>query len=388
MTTRTRLLVLLATALAASFVAVADLLRMLVPGFLGGLPVSLLGRLGPGVELAVAVTAALVALAVAGVAAAAELGARRAAPGMPVAPPASRAAPRAVRAAALTAAALLAAATPGDVIPLAGYSFSLTVLIGIVVFIVLTVLRRPRLGILLAVIVGAVSVYAVVAHDADALFPRLLSVYGAALTEAGLSLAHVAAAAGLLAWSLVSAASAAVPAGGVAAFVLRHRVAITIVAALCALPYVVARASWLTPWPAFGGAAEVFDADPSVRVLGLLLGLGMLTGGVLTLGLVLPWGERFPRILAGVGGHPVPVGLAVIPASVVSVLFTAAGVGFAIEAAGPGKDTVQLLLIFPFWLWGPMLALAAWGYAMHRAVVAGRAGEGRAPVAGPRVVGG
>jgi hypothetical protein len=134
---------------------------------------------------------------------------------------------------------------------------------------------------------------------------------------------------------------------GFADAVLRHRRAITIIAAACALPYALSRMTWLTPWPLFGGSAEMFAADPSVRVLGLALGAGMLAGGVLTLGLILPWGERFPRFLAGVGGRAVPPALAIIPASLVSVLFTAAGI--------------------PFWLWGPLLGFATWAYALTRA---------------------
>lgn len=351
MSARTRLIVLVATSLAAVYIAVASLLRMLVPGFLDALPTSLLGRLGNGVELAVALTGALAVLVFAALAYAAERSPQ---------PVVSRAV---LRAAAILSGALLAATTPGGVIPLAGYTFAITVLAGVVVFVVLTVLRRPALGIVLAAVVGGLAAYAVITHDAGSLLPRLLSVYGAVLTEASLALSHVIAAAGVLVWAITGARPQR---GAFAGFVLRHRVAITAIAASCSLPYVVARASWLTPWPAFGGGPDVFDADPSVRVLGLVLGLGMLAGGVLTLGLVLPWGERFPRYLAGLGGRPVPAELAVIPASVVSVLFTAAGVEFAIEGAGPAKDTLTLMLIFPFWLWGPLLALATWGYAMRR----------------------
>lgn len=351
MTTRTRILVLGAAALAALYAALISLLRMLVPGFLEALPTSLLGRLGDGVELAAALTGALVVLLAAALALAAERTGRPAVPRS------------ALRATVVLAGALLAVTTPGGVIPLAGYTFAATVLIGVVVFVVLTVLRRPGLGILLAVLVGGPAAYAVMVHDAASLVPPLISVYGAVLSEASVALAHVAAAAGMVVWIVTDPASTP---GAIGAFVLRHRVVITVIAAACALPYAVARASWLTPWPAFGGGAEMFEADPSVRVLGLLLGLGMLTGGVLTLGLVLPWGERFPRYLAGLGGRPVPVALAVIPATLVSVLFTAAGIEFAIEGAGPAKDTLSLLLIFPFWLWGPLLGLATRAYAMRR----------------------
>jgi hypothetical protein len=160
------------------------------------------------------------------------------------------------------------------------------------------------------------------------------------------------------------------------AFALRHRVGITVLAACCALPYAVARISWLTPWPLFGGEA-VGQGGPIVLATGLMLGAAMLAGGLLTLGLVLPWGSLFPRWLPRIGGRPVPVGLAVAPASIVAVLFTAAGVEMLRMAFAPenGLPVMRLALplVLPFWLWGPLLALATWGYAQYRAASGGRA---------------
>lgn len=356
MTSRTRVLVLLAAALAAGVVSILSLLRMLIPGFLDDLPVSLVGRLGHGVEHAVSLAAGLAVVAVAALALAAERSSagRSGAATAPV---------RGIRLAALLAGALLALTTPGGVIPAAGYTFMLTVLAGIVVFVVLTVLRRPWLGLLLAAAVSGLAAWAVLGFEAGDLLPNILRAYGAVVPLASLAAAHVIGAAGLLVWTIADPRSAR---GRLAAFVRRHRVGITVIAAACALPYALVRATWLTPWPLFVGDAAVFDAEPSVRVLGLLLGLGMLTGGFLTLSLILPWGERFPRFLAGLGGRAVPVALAVIPAAAVAVLFTAAGIEFAIEGVGPGGPAPYLLLIFPFWLWGPLLGLATWGYAMRR----------------------
>lgn len=144
------------------------------------------------------------------------------------------------------------------------------------------------------------------------------------------------------------------------------------VAAACSLPYALARTSWLTPWPQFGGSAEAFENEPAMLLTGLLLGLGMLTGGFFTLGLIRPWGERLPRGFAVIGGRPMPVGLAVIPATIVAVLFFTSGAEFLFlafegEIGARMASVIELMLLFPFWLWGPLLALAAWGYAMHRA---------------------
>jgi len=159
--------------------------------------------------------------------------------------------------------------------------------------------------------------------------------------------------------------------GRFGAFVLRHRRAITVLAACCALPYAIARLSWLTPWPLFGGdAIEQFGT--SALITGLMLGAAMLIGGALTLGLILPWGERFPRWVPGVGGRPVPVPLAVVPATIAAVLFTATGVETLLMLATPqsyssGLDIDWAIALFlPFWLWGPLLGLATWAYAIHR----------------------
>lgn len=351
MSTRTRFIVLLAAAVGALAVAIVSLVRMLTPGT-DALPSSLVGNLGHGVELAASLTGALAVLFVSSFVLLARSTARRVVPiGV-------------MRTATLVGGLLLAVTMPGGVIAAAGYTFAMTVIVGILTLIILTVLRRPVIGLLLAAAVVGTLTYAAVGLGAGPLVPQILGSYGLVIPQAALALAHVAAAAGLLIWTITDESGRR---SRFARSVFRHRRAITIVAAACSLPYAIARASWLTPWPLFGGSAEMFAADPSVRVLGLALGAGMLAGGVLTWGLILPWGKRFPRFLAGLGGHAVPPGLAIIPASVVSVLFTAAGVQFALEGAGTIDNTLYLLLMFPFWLWGPLLGLATWAYAMQRA---------------------
>ena len=51
-------------------------------------------------------------------------------------------------------------------------------------------------------------------------------------------------------------------------------------------------------------------------------------GAILTLGLVLRWGEVFPCWIPFLGGKRVPISLAVVPASLVAVLVTRAGLMF------------------------------------------------------------
>ncbi|MDJ1371866.1 hypothetical protein C7K25_10890 [Gulosibacter molinativorax] len=159
--------------------------------------------------------------------------------------------------------------------------------------------------------------------------------------------------------------------GRLGAFALRRRRALTIAAAACALPYVIARATWLTPWPLFGGD-QIEKVGPEVLATGLLLGGAMLVGAVLTLGLIMTWGSRFPKWVPRIGSKPVPVALAVVPASIVAALFTAGGIETLITLfAGIGVAPVSqwiLVIALPFWLWGPLLGLATWGYAQARAL--------------------
>ncbi|GLJ62795.1 hypothetical protein GCM10017576_29260 [Microbacterium barkeri] len=250
-----------------------------------------------------------------------------------------------------------------DGIVIAGYTLATLVPIGVVVVIALLARRRPLAAVALAVPVVAVVVLAV-----TGVFP--IGMFYARFTESVLddpvrfvgALGLTVFAGVWMGWAATSTA-AALPRMG--AFVQRHRVVITVFAALCPAPYVVARLTWLTPWPLFGGDLEAFAEHPDMFVTGLLLGAAMLLGAVLTLGLVLPWGERAPRWVPGIGGQPVPIALAVVPALSVAVLFTAGGVqelGLIVSGQLHGASA----LVLPFWAWGPLLALATWGYARKR----------------------
>ncbi|MBZ2199308.1 hypothetical protein [Occultella gossypii] len=145
------------------------------------------------------------------------------------------------------------------------------------------------------------------------------------------------------------------------AWVTRHRVLFTALAALGPLPYAIIRLTWLTPWPQFGG--PVADIDPGVRVQGILLGAAGWLGFILTLGLIARWGERLPRWFPGGSGEadrPVHPLAAIIPGGLVALMLCGAAIPMF------SLDSTMGLLIFPAWFWGPMLALAVWGYAGHR----------------------
>jgi hypothetical protein len=149
--------------------------------------------------------------------------------------------------------------------------------------------------------------------------------------------------------------------------VVRHRRGLTVVAALGPVPYALARATWLTPWPQFGGPVETLT--PEIRLWGLLLGGAAALGAVLTVGLIRPWGEVFPGWMPGLAGRSVPIRAAAIPGGIVAALVTLAAVPM-LAAMLSGDlavgDKVLSVLLFPFSIWGPALALAVWGYVAHR----------------------
>ena len=114
---------------------------------------------------------------------------------------------------------------------------------------------------------------------------------------------------------------------------------------------------------------------------GLFLATFGLVGVVLTLGLVQRWGEVFPRWMIGLAGRRVPIALAVVPASLVSVLLVAGGIVVwshldrmvARLAAGGAEgigiiwgiiSAVGAVLLFP--VWGIALAVAALAYYYRR----------------------
>lgn len=134
----------------------------------------------------------------------------------------------------------------------------------------------------------------------------------------------------------------------------------------CSLPYGLTRMTWLTPWP-FPAAPEGLDFSPEIRAWGLFLGFAALGGGVLCLGLTQRWGERWPYWVPVLRGRPVPPKVAIVPASVVAVLFTIAGVTFPVLAVRTGFWEVAAA--FPFYIWGPALGAATLAYALRRGVV-------------------
>jgi hypothetical protein len=114
---------------------------------------------------------------------------------------------------------------------------------------------------------------------------------------------------------------------------------------------------------------------------GLFLATFGLVGAVLMLGLVQRWGEVFPRWMIGLAGRRVPIALAVLPASLVSVLLIVGGIAIwsalaqmVANLVAGGAEDIEIIgeiifvvgptLLFP--VWGVTLAMAALGYYYRR----------------------
>jgi hypothetical protein len=139
----------------------------------------------------------------------------------------------------------------------------------------------------------------------------------------------------------------------------------TLVAVLAPLPYAATRLAWVAGIP-LGISESLLREVRSTGTIGAALGLGSVAvaGAVLTSGLARPWGEVFPRWLPILRGRRVPPALAVAPASLVSVLVFAAGLGVTRSALQEGALSADWAAHLPGLLW------PVWGLALGAATLA------------------
>jgi hypothetical protein len=156
-----------------------------------------------------------------------------------------------------------------------------------------------------------------------------------------------------------------------------RRTTVALVAVAVAVPtgYAVTRLAWALGIP-LGVSAQFLAEIQPIVLNGLALAVLALGGAVLTVGLVRPWGEVWPRWLPVLGARPVPVRFPVTFALGVSVLVMVAGLffvravltGTGLVGAPSGADH-QLAAWLPemFWpLWSLALAGATFGYRERR----------------------
>ena len=151
--------------------------------------------------------------------------------------------------------------------------------------------------------------------------------------------------------------------------------------------YAVTRYAWALGIPL--GISEEYlrlGQESGMWISGLFLATFGLVGAVLMLGLVQRWGEVFPRWMIGLAGHRVPIALAVVPASIVSVLLMVSGIALSsffaqvvVETRSGGAETVDIITLAPtalFPVWGAALAAATLGYCYRRRGPCGKCGRG------------
>ena len=148
------------------------------------------------------------------------------------------------------------------------------------------------------------------------------------------------------------------------------------VAVLVPAFYALTRLAWALDIP-FGVRDAFLVALGSGKYAGLGLSIAALVGCLLTVGLAMKWGETFWSWLPVVGGRPVPVGMAVVPAVFVGSMVFSAGLAFwrllligeVSEVPGAEADWAAWLpeLFWP--LWGLALVVAALAYRARRAGV-------------------
>lgn len=261
-----------------------------------------------------------------------------------------------------------------SVMGLAGYLAAFVLPAALVTVPVLAVRgRAPKLAVAAGIAVVAAAL-AAAGPLAPSVIGEVLGNLGAGLADLGLRpLAELWSAVGgacwgLLTWNLVAdrLSGDRAPAWASPERAARWGRTASYVAFACSLPYGLTRLTWFTPWP-FLVSAEDLDAEPAMRLWGLLLGFACLGGGILCLGMTQRWGERWPYWVPGLRGRPVPPAVAIAPAAAMAYLFTIASVPFVLLGIRSGH--VELLPVFPFYVWGPALGAATLAYALRRGVI-------------------
>ncbi|CAI8921601.1 MULTISPECIES: hypothetical protein [Bacillus cereus group] len=142
----------------------------------------------------------------------------------------------------------------------------------------------------------------------------------------------------------------------------------TYIAIIIPICYSITRWCWAIGIP-LGTTKELLDSferdSPGIWLMGASLATVALGGAILTLGLIQRWGENFPRWFPFVAGKRVPLSLAIIPASLVSIMVTSAGLMYIRGFINKGG------LDHRGWaLEGPELLWPIWGVALFGATIA------------------
>lgn len=144
-----------------------------------------------------------------------------------------------------------------------------------------------------------------------------------------------------------------------------------VVAVAIPLLYVATRWAWALSVPLGTTADGLSDYVGNQRLGGVMLAGVAALGALLTTGLVLRWGEVVPRWVPFIGGRRIPPGLAIVPASLVTIVITTGGLAFmrlTIVGQMPFRmdewGVVGPTLLWP--VWGAALGIATFAYSDRR----------------------
>ncbi|MFI1830135.1 hypothetical protein ACH41E_27415 [Streptomyces sp. NPDC020412] len=108
------------------------------------------------------------------------------------------------------------------------------------------------------------------------------------------------------------------------------------------------------------------------KVWMLTLSVGCELLALLTIGLVRPWGEVVPRRIPLIGGKPVPLLAAVIPAALGALVLTGVWAVLPLWWSVPHADMTATgnlvvgILYQPLVLWGPLVGAVTFSYYRRR----------------------
>ncbi|GAA3265463.1 hypothetical protein GCM10020218_001410 [Dactylosporangium vinaceum] len=149
------------------------------------------------------------------------------------------------------------------------------------------------------------------------------------------------------------------------------------VACVAPLPYEITRVAWFLGYPMgiSRDFLQMMQDTPGMLDIGLGCAVASTAGGILTHGLVSRWGEVYPRWIWFRAGRPVPVALAVVPASLVAAVLVPAGLMMLWTM--DVRDGWALRVPSVFWLlWSVGLAIATYAYYLRRRGTCRRCGRG------------